>query len=130
MQSSIKVANPPSKPLMVYDGDCGFCNRWIKRWRRRTGEHVDYVAFPKSGTGHSFSRRFHRRYFEPPVQLIVSDGSVFGGAEAVFRSLALSGRSAWALKYYQRSRVFARAAEWFYRFVARHRKFFSAITPL
>jgi predicted DCC family thiol-disulfide oxidoreductase YuxK len=114
---------------MVYDGDCDFCNRWIKRWRRRTGDHVDYVPFQSPELATRFPE-IPSQMFEASVQLIVPDGSVFDGAEAVFRSLALSGRSTWALRYYQRSRIFARAAERFYRFVARHRKFFSAMTPL
>jgi predicted DCC family thiol-disulfide oxidoreductase YuxK len=24
------------KPLLVFDGDCGFCRLWIERWRAAT----------------------------------------------------------------------------------------------
>ena len=28
--------HPPPKPLMIFDGDCHFCRRWIERWREMT----------------------------------------------------------------------------------------------
>jgi len=49
---------------------------------------------------------------------------VLGGAEAAFETLAFS-RWHWLLKWYRRSRGFARLADWAYAFVARHRAFLS-----
>ena len=43
MQSGIRVATPPPKPLMVYDGDCNFCTLWVRRWQQMTGDSVDYL---------------------------------------------------------------------------------------
>ena len=37
-----EVSNPPEKPLVVFDGDCHFCRRWIERWREMTGGAVEY----------------------------------------------------------------------------------------
>ncbi len=42
MPKTHQVANPPSKILLVYDGDCGFCKLWIARWRDITAGAVDY----------------------------------------------------------------------------------------
>ena len=44
MKSGIRVATPPPKPLMVFDGDCNFCTLWIRRWQQMTGDAVDYLA--------------------------------------------------------------------------------------
>ena len=41
----MKVAAPPPKPLMIWDGDCHFCGRWIERWREMTAGRVDYEPF-------------------------------------------------------------------------------------
>ena len=41
------------KPLLVYDGDCGFCRRWIDRWKILTGDKVDYAPFQEA------AKRFH-----------------------------------------------------------------------
>ena len=30
---------------MIFDGDCGFCKKWITRWRSLTGERVDYAPY-------------------------------------------------------------------------------------
>jgi lipase maturation factor 1 len=37
------VAAPPDKPLLLYDGECGFCKLWIARWKTATGGLVDYA---------------------------------------------------------------------------------------
>jgi len=34
-----------TRPLMAFDGDCGFCRNWVARWRRRTGDGIDYVPY-------------------------------------------------------------------------------------
>ena len=43
----IRVSNPPPKPLIIWDGDCHFCRRWIERWSEITGDAVDYATSQK-----------------------------------------------------------------------------------
>lgn len=33
------------RPIMIWDGECGFCARWIKRWERITGDKIQYVQY-------------------------------------------------------------------------------------
>ena len=33
---------------MVYDGDCHFCMRWIKRWQKTPGHAVEYAPLQKA----------------------------------------------------------------------------------
>jgi lipase maturation factor 1 len=113
----MRVANPPAKPLLVFDGDCGFCRRWIERWRVRTGDRIEYRPFQEV---HDFPE-IPRGDFAEAVHLIERDGAVYRGAEAVFRSL---GRQRW----YSVPGV-APVSEWAYRLVARHRQVFSKLTP-
>jgi predicted DCC family thiol-disulfide oxidoreductase YuxK len=40
----------PEKPLLIYDGDCGFCRRWIQRWRAITGERVEFAPYQTVGS--------------------------------------------------------------------------------
>ena len=28
------------RPLLVYDGDCGFCGYWAPYWQKLTGDRV------------------------------------------------------------------------------------------
>ena len=62
--------------------------------------------------------------FENSVQLILQNGTVLSGAEAVFR--ALNNRL--LLRCYYHLFGFANVAEGTYRFIAQHRPFFSALT--
>ncbi len=36
------LAEPGQRPVLVFDGDCGFCRFWAMRWREKTGDRVDY----------------------------------------------------------------------------------------
>ncbi len=113
------------KPLLLYDGECGFCRRWVERWRALTGDRVDYAPYQE--VADQFPQ-IPKERFEQSVQLIEPasridpDGRVSQGAEAVFRTLAVVPGKGWPLWVYQRIPGAAPIAEWAYRFVARHRR--------
>ena len=119
------VSNPPKKPLLIFDGDCHFCRRWIERWRELTAGAVEYAPFQE------VAERFPeipRENFEQAVHFIDSDGSVYRGADAVFRSLGRRTR-AW-IWCYNHLPGFAPLTEAAYSFVARRRQFASFFTRL
>ncbi len=116
---------PPSKPLLIWDGDCDFCRAWIARWQRVTGDRLDYA--PYSEVASQFPE-IPRERFERAVQLVEPDGTWSQGAEAVFRSLAHAPGNGWPLWLYRRLPGFAAASEWCYRRVARHRPLFARLT--
>ena len=121
----MRVNNPPIQPLVIYDADCDFCRFWIARWRHVTGERADYISSRE--VGDRFPEIPHEHY-QKAVQLVNPDGEVFCGAEAVFRAFAHNARRRWVLGLYQRLPGFAPITEAVYRFIAGHRKFFSAVT--
>ena len=127
MQSGIRVATPPPKPLMVYDGDCNFCTLWVRRWHQLTGDRVDYLPAQDSGIPARFPE-IPREQFDTAVQLIESDGVIYSGAEAVFRTLAHSSNDQWPMRTYENSPAVADITEWAYGLVARNRTFFSRLT--
>jgi len=125
---SMRVPNPPAKPLLVYDGDCGFCRTWVARWRRTVGPRVDYEQFQ------TVAARFptiQRSRFRRALQLILPDGEVFEGAEAVFRTLALAPgrprRRRW-LAVYQNVPGARPVFECGYRWVADHRPLLTRVS--
>ena len=103
------------KPILIYDGLCGFCRIWIDYWRRRTGDRVTYLA--SQDVGDRFPQIPREAYAES-VQLVRPDGSVASGARAVFESLG-------KLRAYS---FVAAPAEVAYRFVAQRRNFFYQLT--
>jgi predicted DCC family thiol-disulfide oxidoreductase YuxK len=123
------VASPPSKPLVIYDGDCGFCRYWIYRWKLMTSEKVDYMPSQDAHVPAEFPE-IPPVQFELSVQMVDTDGSVSSGAEAVLRSLAHGADRRWPLRAYQSVPVFAKCAERLYRLVADHRVLFWRLTCL
>lgn len=111
-------------PVMLYDGDCGFCMKWIEKWRRATGEFVAYESYQK-GLVH-FPQLTEEQCRES-IQLVMTDGSFFSGAQAVFKALHLGGKMRFLFWSYEHIPFFAPVMEWCYRRVARNRQFFSKI---
>ncbi len=127
MQSGVRVATLPSKPLMVYDGDCNFCTLWVRRWQQMTGDAVAYLPAQDPRVPEQFPE-IPREHFDTAVQLIETDGMVYSGAEAVFRTLAHHSKRRGWLRAYENSPAFADITEWAYGLVARNRTFFSRLT--
>lgn len=113
------------KPLLVYDGDCGFCRLWIARWRAATGDRVDYAPYQE------VAARFPgvpRERFAGAVQLLDADGRWYGGADAVFRTLATAPGRRWPLWLYRRLPGVRPVTEAAYRLVAANRPLLYRVT--
>ncbi len=126
-ETRLRVANPPPKPLLIWDGECHFCRRWIERWREITRGEVDYEI------SQNFADRFPeipREQFQRSVVLIETNGAVFTGAEAVFRSLRCRSSKRWLAWSYYHVPGFAPVTEGFYKFTAMNRGFASFMTRL
>jgi predicted DCC family thiol-disulfide oxidoreductase YuxK len=121
------VERPPERPLVIYDGDCGFCRTWIARWRERTGDGVDYE--PSQEVASRFPE-IPAEAFSRSVQLVLPDGRVSSGAEAVARMLALPRGPGIFLWIYRHVPGAGRASELAYRAIADHRDAASALTRL
>src|SRR5437764_14957029 len=120
------VANPPPKPLMIWDGNCHFCVRWIERWRIETGDSVDYER------SQDVAQRFPEiapADFDNAVVLVEPDGNVATGADAVFRALSYGPRK-WPRKFYDSVPGFAAFTGFAYKIVARNRMIASRATRL
>jgi len=127
MKTLLRVVNPPPRPLMIWDGECHFCRRWIERWREITGDQVNYETSQR--VGDRFPEILSEQFLRSVV-LIAPDGAVFCGAEAVFRSLQCRASKKWMAWSYYHVPGFAPVSEAFYRFVSLNRRFASAMTRL
>jgi lipase maturation factor 1 len=117
-----------TRPLLIYDGDCGFCKHWILRWKFSTGTRVDYAPYQEVGKEYPSIRPSQ---FEQAVHLVEPSGQVTRGAHAVFRSLTYGAHKLWAraaLWAYTHIPGVRPVTEGAYRLVAQHRVFFSRIT--
>ena len=112
------MADSLPKPLLIFDGQCGFCHIWIEYWKKLTGDAVAYEPFQQA------AERFPqipRENFARAVHLARTDGTVVSGAQAVFETL---GRE----KLYESSFVVRSLSETAYRFIAQRRNLFYHVT--
>lgn len=128
MSSSIEPAlvnSVPSKPILIWDGDCRFCRFWVERYLFYTKDRLEVSTYQAS------VGRFPHvplEQFQRAVHLIESDGSVRSGAHAVFRLLAYRPCWRWLPWVYAHVPVVRSVSEMAYRLVASHRNFFAGWT--
>ncbi|MGJ3244217.1 MAG: lipase maturation factor family protein [Opitutales bacterium] len=122
-----RVRRPPGLPLLLWDGDCGFCKFWKKRWEARARRPVD--TQPYQAVRGRFPEIAEDDLAEA-LHLVLPDGRVFAGAPAVFAFEAVSGQpmgQCWC-GLYQKLPGFAPVTDWAYRRVAHNRMLFSRLT--
>ncbi len=106
----------PERPLVLFDGNCGFCRTWIDYFQALIGAQVDYAPTeeiaPKS------------------VRIKLRDGQDFSGARAVLEMLRYAPGFSGFAWLYGKVPLFAAVSEWAYRLVAGHRPFFDKVTRL
>ena len=113
------------RPLLVFDGDCGFCRLWIERWRRATGDKVDYEPYQ---TAAARRKEIPRESFAEAIHFF-ERGRTSRAAEAALRALSYAPGFAWLPRVYAVPGV-AAVSEAVYRFVAARRPLFSRLTRL
>jgi predicted DCC family thiol-disulfide oxidoreductase YuxK len=110
------------KPLILFDGDCGFCRWWVGRWMEAAGGKMEARPY-QEGAPDSIPRE---RLAEA-IHFLLPDGRVFSGAQAVFWILKKAEGRGWPLGIYRKVPGAAALAELAYGLVASHRNFFSAL---
>jgi predicted DCC family thiol-disulfide oxidoreductase YuxK len=122
-----RVDVPPARPLVVFDGDCSFCRFWIARWKRTSGDRLDYAPYQDAAP------RFPEipvEEFRRAVGLVRPSGEVLFGAAAVVAARAeVPGRGLWS-RVYRRVPGARAVMELLYRFIANHRNAASRVTRL
>jgi predicted DCC family thiol-disulfide oxidoreductase YuxK len=81
------------RPVLLYDGECGFCTRLVEEAADRLAADVDYLPFqraPLATYGVSVAEARHA------LRWVARGGRIAGGSEAAARLLVASG-GAWAL---------------------------------
>lgn len=106
------------RPLLIYDGKCGFCRIWIRYWQQLTGPRIDYA--PSEDVGAQYPQ-IPPEDFGKSVQLVMPEGEVISGSRAVFTALTYAPGRSWLLWLYDQVPGFAWLTEASYRLIAAHR---------
>ena len=112
------MAQTIHRPIMIYDGRCPFCCRWIERWKSVAASALDFEPYQQAADRFP---QIDRGAFAEAVHLVEPDGRISRGAQAVLRALALAGRHRWLHFFYEKVPGFAGVAETVYAAVAAHR---------
>ena len=107
-----------SRPVLIYDGDCGFCVYWARYWQKLTGSRVRFGPYQDLAAHYP---HVPLAEFRRASQYIAADGRRAAAAEASFLTLSHApGKQFW-LTLYRSLPGFAALAELVYAFIARHR---------
>lgn len=110
--------NEPVKPILVYDGDCGFCTTCVRFVERRLDTQARIVAWQHADLA---AIGVTRAAAERAVQWVAPDGRVSSGAAAVGRLLIDSGWPWRVLGYSMLTPPLSWLAAVVYRLVAANR---------
>ena len=128
-QSANAVETPAAsrRPLLVYDGDCGFCGYWARYWKKLTGDRVDYRPYQEVAAQYP---AIPLADFQRAVQFITPDGHHASAAEASFLTLSHARGKGFWLALYRKLPGFAAISEVVYAFIAAHRPAFYRVSLL
>ncbi len=114
-----------SRPRFIFDGECGVCRFWMRRWRAKVGDRVEFKPF----------QEVHEEYPDIPLEsfrhsakLIEADGAVHHAAASIFRLVSYHSRFGITDKLYRHFPPFRFITEKGYRLTAGNRPIFSTIT--
>ncbi len=121
-----KSIETPQKPLLVFDGECGFCRRLASKWHKKTGEQIDFTPYNEISDNY---RHTSIEEFKKEIKLIYPEGRVYGGAAAAFKVIEHSRSPLRALSWiYYHTRAFDPIWEWVYKIIARNRGLIRFVT--
>ncbi|RFN58606.1 thiol-disulfide oxidoreductase DCC family protein [Marixanthomonas ophiurae] len=118
---------PTSKPVLVWDGECGFCKYWVTRWKSMTNDKIDYITYQEIA---SQFQDIPIKEFKKASRLIETDGKVYSGPNSAYRSYTYTNKSLPWHKWYTNYNWFTQLSDHGYNFIAKHRSFFFNLTKL
>jgi predicted DCC family thiol-disulfide oxidoreductase YuxK len=108
-----------SRPVLIYDGYCGFCTEQVSRLERLVNGAVRMRSFRDPGVISRYPG-LTRAQCQQALQLVEPGGRIYSGAEAIAATLQLRPLLA-SVGWLYYLPVVRQVADWGYRFVTRRR---------
>lgn len=94
-------SKPAERPVVVYDGHCGYCRRQVERLQRwDTRDQFEYVPRQAKGLDERFPA-LAEGDFNTGLRLIDRDGRIHVGADAIYLISRRLPRTKWAAWLYR-----------------------------
>ena len=127
MNEHMISATQASRGVILYDGQCGFCSRWVKYWARTLGRRGFAIAsLDEPWVAEKINRRINeqikmsREELLTDIRLITAEGQLISGADVY---LYVTRKIWWAWPFYAIFSLpgFNRLIHLAYRWFARNR---------
>jgi lipase maturation factor 1 len=113
-------ADPPARPTLIYDGECGFCRAAVDRVRRWDRDQR-LAMIPLQDAARVAAFGIPLTALAAAMHLVLPDGRVFAGADAAPELLRLLPGKRW-LAWLWRLPGVAPLARWLYAWIAARRR--------
>ena len=116
---------PTNKPILVWDGACGFCKYWITRWEKISEGKIIFTPYQEAATQFP---DIPLKEFKKASRLITTKGTVHGGPDSAYMSYYIANPNSKWHSWYQNIGWFRNLSDHGYNFIAKHRSFFFKLT--
>lgn len=118
---------PKEKPVMVWDGNCGFCLYWTTKWSKVTLNKVEYLPYQIAKDQFTDIEEFH---FTEASRLIDMDGRIYSGPQSAYKTLTFGSKWAFLNQWYEKNKIFSRFSDLLYHLVAKNRNILFRLSKL
>jgi len=123
-----KTSFPPNqKPILVWDGECGFCKFWVIHFKKKTGDSVAYRTYQEVA---SQFKDIPLKEFKKASRLIETDGKIYSGPDSAYRTLTHSNINSMWHRWYKNKPWFTWLSDHGYNHIAKNRSFYFKVTKL
>ncbi len=116
----------PIQPVLVWDGDCGFCKFWKTRWELKTKGKIEFKTYQE--VANNFPD-IPLKEFKKSSKLIEPNGKVYNGPDSAYRCIYYSGNKIWH-KLYTKYKIFQHLSDHGYNHIAKNRSFYFKLTKI
>ena len=111
-----------NRPLLIYDGECDFCVKWVHKFKAMAGQFITFIPLQNLPVDYKY---VSREACLKSVQYIDRNNRVSKGAEAVFQLFHTAKKGSFLFTCYRRIPIFRILTEFIYSWAARNRHLFS-----
>lgn len=111
---------PIDKPMMVYDGECGFCKYWVIRWKKMSEDKINFQPFQNV---YDRFTDIDKEHFKQAVRYIDLNGNIYSGPGAAYYTYFKRNKVKYLFKWYQEKIWFRKLNDKLYQFIAVNRSF-------
>jgi predicted DCC family thiol-disulfide oxidoreductase YuxK len=118
---------PNEKPLLVWDGACGFCTYWVTRWEQISEGKILFRPYQEVA-GQFLD--IPQKEFKKASRLITTEGTVHSGPDSAYMSYYIANKNSPWHRWYVHHKWFQGLSDFGYHFITKNRSHMFKVTKL